>query len=401
LEDLRRKGHQLIVVDSGDLFSHPSTIDKPLDAREKEILDWKVDLYLKTYDLMGYDALTPGEIDLSWGVRKLVRKSKEARFFFLLANLIDGQTQKPVFRPYMIKEVGGMKIGFLGLLSKQLVLGGPPEEKGRFYLADPILTAKKAIDELKRNNCEIFIALAHMEKEEQITLAQAVPEIQFIISGHDQEFSDVPIKPDKSGAQIFFSGIGGEFLGQVDFSPFQRKWQSRFQTVKLKKSFPEHFEVEESINHYKEVVKSLFLATVAEVQKKVPELRDTHAPPPFVGEKGCLPCHPQQHQFWQITGHALAYQTLDKRDKSSDFTCLPCHTTNLKAGGALGGLLESVQCEACHGARKAHVEKLERGSPVDEKRCLICHNPAKSPNYRYLEYLERIRCPKSDPAVTP
>jgi len=63
---------------------------------------------------MGYDAFTPGEVDLSWGVAELKKMGKKAKFSILLANLQDLKTKKPVFRPYLIKEMGGIRWGFSG-----------------------------------------------------------------------------------------------------------------------------------------------------------------------------------------------------------------------------------------------------------------------------------------------
>ena len=33
---------------------------------------------------------------------------------------------------------------------------------------------------------------------------------------------------------------------------------------------------------------------------------------------------------------------------------------------------------------------------MSEKQCLVCHNPAKSPNFDYVPYLAKVRCPAPD-----
>ena len=56
-------------MDSGDLL-YPSGYDLfALSQKDKALTSLKADLYLQTYNLMGYDAFTPGEVDLSWGWR--------------------------------------------------------------------------------------------------------------------------------------------------------------------------------------------------------------------------------------------------------------------------------------------------------------------------------------------
>jgi len=108
-----------------------------------------IDLFIQTYNLMKCDAFTPGEIDLSWGVDALKRLQTQAKFPFLLANLLERRTQKPVFQPYLIKEMGGMKIGLFGLLSNRFPIDGPPEDKEKYLIEDPIEAATKMVAELK------------------------------------------------------------------------------------------------------------------------------------------------------------------------------------------------------------------------------------------------------------
>jgi hypothetical protein len=84
---------------------------------------------------------------------------------------------------------------------------------------------------------------------------------------------------------------------------------------------------------------------------------------------------------------------LVKNNRSSDITCLPCHTTGFELNSYPGGILENVQCESCHWPRRGHPETLRDSPPVSEWQCLICHNPAKSPNFDYAAYLPKVRCP--------
>ena len=112
-------------------------------GRAKEMTSLMVDLFIKTYNLMGYDAFTPGEIDLSWGIDELQKISKRARFAFLLSNLLDKKTKEPVFTPFLIKETGGGKIGLFGLVSDRFSLPGPPGEKESFQIAEPDRDGKK------------------------------------------------------------------------------------------------------------------------------------------------------------------------------------------------------------------------------------------------------------------
>jgi hypothetical protein len=182
----------------------------------------------------------------------------------------------------------------------------------------------------------------------------------------------------------------------VDFTLGKGGLVSYFQLVDLPEKYADHQKVEGFLNQYKTDYKNLFpaMARIHEVPPSIPGQAFGYVLSSFVGEAACLSCHLQQHQRWQKTEHARAYQTLVKDNKSSDFTCLPCHSTGFEAATDPGSILENVQCEACHGPRQGHPESEKKFLPVSEKQCLVCHNPAKSPKYNHATYLERVRCPK-------
>jgi len=399
MEMLRRQKENIILVDSGDLFFPPGSIAEPLGGKEKEMIDLKIGLYLKTYNLMGYDALTPGEIELSWGIDEIRKISRQANFTFLLANLLDSQSPKPVFKPYIIKELGGVKIGLLGLTSRDFFLKNPAPEKKKYYLAEPITTARKIISDLKKKRCKIIIAVAHMPENELKAFAQALPEIHFIVSGHERRLASRSL--EVNNVEIFMAGTRGENLGRVDF--FIKKEEtgkrlfSHYQILPLTEIYGDHSKTAGMVNQYKARLQTLFPAAAKTALEGDHDSRPprplVYALPSFVGDQACISCHPEQHQAWQKTPHALAYQTLIKNNKSTDMTCLPCHTTGFGEVSGFADVLENVQCESCHGTRRGHPDNGQKFPPVNEKQCLVCHNPAKSPNFDYAPYLAKVRCP--------
>ena len=157
-------------MDSGDLFFPPGSTPHSLAGKEREIFDPKIDLYIKSYNEMKYDGFTPGDTDLSLGVQELLKRSRQAQFPFLLANLIERQSKKPVFAPYRIKDSGGMKIGIFGLISNNFHLRQSTGDREKYFLAEPVEIAEKIVSELKAKGCNIIICLAHMEENEQKNL---------------------------------------------------------------------------------------------------------------------------------------------------------------------------------------------------------------------------------------
>ena len=382
----------VILVDTGDLlFSH----DSAQLPTARQIGNLKADLYMKSYNLMGYDAFTPGELDLSFGVGDIIRMSQQAKFPFLAANLVNVKSKEPVFKPYVIKEIEGVKIGLFGLLSNRFPLGGPPEEREKFRITDPIEAGKKAIGALKRN-CRVIVALAHMEADEQNMLADKVHGIHFIINGHLTHPQADPQLVNHT--QIFMAGSRGEFLGQVDlFRKKTRRLYSRYQLIPLKTDYSEKPEVQTLVGQYKEELQCALQPTAkAELAKGPAPSAETRIPRllTVVGEKACETCHPRDHQHWASTAHARAFKTLVEKEKTADKSCLPCHTTGFGSPKDASSRYENVQCESCHGPGEGHPEPWKDLAEVDEHQCRQCHTPTKSPNFDYDKYMQKILHPK-------
>lgn len=346
---------------------------------------------MKTYNLMGYDAFTPGELDLAYGMDRLIQLSHQAQFPFLAANLIDSRSRKPVFQPYRIKEARGIKIGLIGLISNRYPLESPPEEKGKYSLEDPIKTAKGIVAQLKRT-CQVIIVLGHMDLDEQTGLAQAVPGIQFILSGHVSHYERNPVRVKET--QIFNAGSRGEYLARVDFILKNKKSQAQYRLVALTADYPDHPQVMERIDQYKSNLRS-YVQSLPQAGQQIgssfvgPDGNTTQLL--FMGEGYCLPCHQTQHQSWLQTAHARAYQTLVRDNRSSDPACLTCHTTGFASLKNSGANLVNVQCEACHGPGDGHPDTRKSLLKISQDHCFQCHNRANSPNFNYPDYLDKIR----------
>lgn len=121
----------------------------------------------------------------------------------------------------------------------------------------------------------------------------------------------------------------------------------------------------------------------------------------YVGGAACAGCHPAADAFWKTTGHARAYETLEKIHKQYDLACISCHVTGWeKPGGACNVAQvegrKDVTCESCHGPGSLHAQaptqvKLPR--QVGEATCLGCHTPENSLDFDYPTYLRKILGP--------
>jgi len=114
----------------------------------------------------------------------------------------------------------------------------------------------------------------------------------------------------------------------------------------------------------------------------------------FLGFTACVSCHQDKVDGWKTTPHAAAFGHLATQgvEKQSNPGCFKCHVVGYDQDGGyidmdLTPELTDVQCEACHGQGRAHVEsggdpEMIIGAP-GEKRCRTCHTEGQDKNFDY------------------
>jgi 5'-nucleotidase len=170
-----------LVLDAGDLLFRKSP--NTFQENEMEMVKEKASLIVKSFNLMGYDALGIGDDDLNLGEDFLLGISKKATFPFLSSNLIDEESGKNLFTPYILKEVNGLRIGIFSLLSPDSFQGqGDPRKKG-LVLKPPAEIAQDMIRELQPKT-DLIILLSHLGYNKDVELVQMMKGIHLIVGSH-------------------------------------------------------------------------------------------------------------------------------------------------------------------------------------------------------------------------
>lgn len=99
---ISRKTDKVLFVDAGDMFQ-----GLPYANLEKG------KSVIPLANLAGYDAMAVGNHEFDFGSDNLMEISKQIKFPMLSANIYkDG---KQVFPSYIVKEIGGLKVGVFGI----------------------------------------------------------------------------------------------------------------------------------------------------------------------------------------------------------------------------------------------------------------------------------------------
>ncbi|MBA7714461.1 Mannosylglucosyl-3-phosphoglycerate phosphatase [subsurface metagenome] len=172
---------------------------------------------IKVMNELGYDALTIGNHEYDQGNENVKRLAEMAQFPFLSANIVDERTRERVkyAKPYIIKEIKGIRFGIFGLTTSTSICEG-------LRFEEVIPTAEECLKELERK-VDIIIALTHLgfdpEEKELVTdyqLAESVPGIDIIIGGHyERELHPPAISPKYKTIICQTKGLGA-YLGHLD-----------------------------------------------------------------------------------------------------------------------------------------------------------------------------------------
>jgi 5'-nucleotidase len=127
---------------------------------------------------------------------------------------------------YVVKTVGGIKIGLFGLGVSPVGLITPDNFKGVTYI-DPVVAAREVVKLLRyEERCALVVGMSHLGyyedgKRGDSLVAAQVDGIDFIASGHTHTFMKEPVfqtQPCGNKTMIFQVGKSGIHLGRVDFT---------------------------------------------------------------------------------------------------------------------------------------------------------------------------------------
>lgn len=169
---------------------------------------------MRGMSLAGYDIVAPGNHEFDVGADAYKDALNFATFPLVSANLIvDDQKLRDRIRPYIIKNIGQIKIGVFGMMTPDFLKVCSPGDGTRVD-QDIISVAQKAVDSLLQEKCDLIIALTHIGIELDRQLAKEVDGIDIIVGGHDHEY----FYETHGNTIIVQNGSRGRYLGVLRFT---------------------------------------------------------------------------------------------------------------------------------------------------------------------------------------
>ena len=237
---LRGAPSRTLLLDAGDVFQ-----GSPFYNFFRGVPDYQ------SMTLMGFDAGAFGNHELDDGPAAWLRVRPKAAFPILTANVFvaadsawasslslvagplrkgatwvggarvaEGAPLRYLTTPYLIRDVGGIKVAILGLTTKDIISIVGRSNNAGVAASDPVAIAKILVPELRRK-ADFVIALTHIGVDEDRRLASRVPGIDVIVGGHSHTYLWAPIFISNGnangykGTAIVQAGRWGDRVGRM------------------------------------------------------------------------------------------------------------------------------------------------------------------------------------------
>lgn len=204
-------GAKVILLDAGDTL-HGTKFAQSKSGKQ----------IVSLMNLIGYDAMAPGNNDFNYGTGTLVKRAKKMDFPLLSANISYKKSGKAMLKDHIIITKNGVKYGIFGLTTTDTVTREDPKDTHKVEFNDPIQSAKKQVAELKKEGAGVIIALAHMGMDDSSEftskeIAEDVDGINLIVDGHSHVALDHGCKVHNT--LIVNTGCYLTNIGVVTISP--------------------------------------------------------------------------------------------------------------------------------------------------------------------------------------
>lgn len=203
IKEARKNSPDLLLIDSGDTIQ-----GTPLAYLHNRRNNKPPDPMMLTMSALKYDAMTSGNHEYNFGLKNIEKARSEASFPWLSANTYKKADGTNYHKPYVIKEVQGVRIGILGLTTPGIPnWENVPNYEGLEF-RETVSEAKKWVPLLReKEKADVIVIAMHMGIEEDLragirspsqvpnenaalAIARQVDGVDVILMGHTHR--DVP-----------------------------------------------------------------------------------------------------------------------------------------------------------------------------------------------------------------
>ena len=207
-------GYEVILVDNGDAIQ-----GGPIGTLSKG--EYIIDIM----NAVGYDIATIGNHEFDYGMDVFMSLREKAEFPYISANFCDleGNT---ILDPYVIKELGGWKVAFVGASTPETFTKSTPtffqDEEGNYIYsfcqgedgANLYAAVQKAVDAARAEGAEIVIVMSHLGIDGSSVpytssdLIVNTTGVNAVLDGHSHSVLDMELVQNAAGEDVILSSTG-------------------------------------------------------------------------------------------------------------------------------------------------------------------------------------------------
>ena len=197
IKRIRKEQPNTLLIDSGDTIQ-----GSPLESFHSRKNNMRTDPMMLVMNALNYDAMAVGNHEYNFGLKVLEKARGEAKFPWLSGNTYEKGTERTHYKPYIVKDVAGVKIGILGLTTPGIPYWDNPPNYAGLEFRDPVSEARKWVETLRtKEKVDVVVIAMHMglgedlrtgeaspgqipHENEAISIAKEVPGVDVIFMGH-------------------------------------------------------------------------------------------------------------------------------------------------------------------------------------------------------------------------
>ena len=207
-------GYEVILVDNGDAIQ-----GGPIGTLSKG--EYIIDIM----NAVGYDIATIGNHEFDYGMDVFMSLREKAEFPYISANFCDLEGN-PILDPYVIKELGGWKVAFVGASTPETFTKSTPtffqDGEGNYIYsfcqgedgANLYAAVQKAVDAARAEGAEIVIVMSHLGIDGSSVpytssdLIVNTTGVNAVLDGHSHSVLDMELVQNAAGEDVILSSTG-------------------------------------------------------------------------------------------------------------------------------------------------------------------------------------------------
>ncbi len=152
-------------------------------------------------------------------VKEIVEKDFKGKVDFVAQNIKTTDFGDPVFPPYVLKEMNGVKIAIIGQAFPYTPIANPRYMVPDWSFGIQEENMQLMVDEARSKGAQVVVVLSHNGMDVDIKMASRVRDIDAIMGGHTHDGMPAPIIVSNAGGKTLVTNAGSnsKFLGVLDF----------------------------------------------------------------------------------------------------------------------------------------------------------------------------------------